>query len=205
MLRVLKAGRLLAMVVATTSLLSIHSPSSAEAACMPASLRSTLAQIKAKFGPVSIVSTHRPGARIAGSGRPSYHASCRAVDFHPPKGKYGQVVAWLKSNHSGGLGTYSCGMHHIHIDNGPNVRFHKCQGSGGRVYASKSHKSKKYAYKGSSSKKYAANSSKSKKSYKTAAKAPTKAPVKVAKAPAVAPAPVMAQTKSTWKMTSYAH
>lgn len=99
----------------------------AQAECMPGSLRSVLGQIRAKFGPVSVVSTHRPGARIAGSGKASYHASCRAVDFHPPRGKYGAVLAWLKANHGGGIGTYSCSMHHIHIDTGPRVRWHKCQ------------------------------------------------------------------------------
>jgi uncharacterized protein YcbK (DUF882 family) len=101
--------------------------SAAHAECMPGSLRSILSQIRAKFGPVQVVSTHRPGARIAGSGKPSYHASCRAVDFHPPRGKYRAVLAWLKNHHSGGIGTYSCNMHHIHIDTGPRVRWHKCQ------------------------------------------------------------------------------
>ncbi len=100
---------------------------SAEAACMPGALAATLQQIRSKFGPVQVISTHRPGARIAGSGRKSYHASCRAVDFNPPRGKYTQVVNWLRTNHNGGVGTYSCGMHHIHIDTGPRVRFHKCQ------------------------------------------------------------------------------
>ena len=61
------------------------------------------------------------------NGRASFHASCRAVDFKPPRGKYTQVASWLKSNHGGGVGTYSCGMHHIHIDTGPRVRFHRCQ------------------------------------------------------------------------------
>ena len=133
---------------------SIAMPStSANAGCLPSSLVAKLNQVRAKFGPVQIISTHRAGARIAGTGRRSYHASCRAVDFNPPRGKYGQVAAWLKRNHSGGVGTYSCGMHHIHIDNGPRVRFHKCQGSSRhakrsskRRHASRhSRKSKKYA------------------------------------------------------------
>ena len=94
--------------------------------CLPAILKQRLAQIRRKIGPVRVISTFRRGARIRGSGKPSYHASCRAVDFHPPRGKYSAVVRWLKANHRGGVGTYSCGMHHIHIDNGPRVRFHKC-------------------------------------------------------------------------------
>jgi uncharacterized protein YcbK (DUF882 family) len=107
--------------------------SAAEASCLPSSLKRTLSQIERQFGSVSIVSTHRPGARIAGSGRPSLHASCRAVDFNPPRGKHAQVVAWLKANHSGGVGTYSCGMNHVHIDNGPYVRYHRCQTASGKI------------------------------------------------------------------------
>lgn len=94
--------------------------------CLPGGVKSALAQIQRKFGSIKVVSTHRPGARIAGSGRQSYHASCRAVDFVAPRGKHSAVVSWLKSNFSGGVGTYSCSMHHIHIDNGPSVRWHKC-------------------------------------------------------------------------------
>ncbi|MEO1695295.1 MAG: D-Ala-D-Ala carboxypeptidase family metallohydrolase [Pseudomonadota bacterium] len=94
--------------------------------CLPGVLKKRLAQIRKKFGKVTVISTYRRGARIRGTGRPSYHASCRAVDFNPPRGKYRAVARWLKANHSGGVGTYSCRMHHIHIDNGPRVRFHKC-------------------------------------------------------------------------------
>ncbi|MEM1306605.1 MAG: D-Ala-D-Ala carboxypeptidase family metallohydrolase [Pseudomonadota bacterium] len=94
--------------------------------CLPGVLKKRLAQIRKKFGKVTVISTFRRGARIRGTGRPSYHASCRAVDFNPPRGKYRAVARWLKANHSGGVGTYSCKMHHIHIDNGPRVRFHKC-------------------------------------------------------------------------------
>lgn len=94
--------------------------------CLPGVLKKRLGQIRKRFGKLRIVSTFRRGARIRGTGRPSYHASCRAVDFHPPRGKYKAVARWLKANHGGGVGTYSCRMRHIHIDNGPRVRFHKC-------------------------------------------------------------------------------
>ena len=80
-----------------------------------------------------MVSTGRPGARIAGTGHVSYHASCRAVDFHPASGSYGRVLGWLSANFGGGIGTYSCAMHHIHIDNGPRVRWHKCVNAAGFV------------------------------------------------------------------------
>lgn len=149
-----------AMLVAVTALAAPTPASAAGTSCLPGSIKAKLSQIRAKFGPVSIVSAHRPGARIRGSGKRSLHASCRAVDFHPPKGKYSQVVNWLKSTHSGGVGTYSCGMHHIHIDNGPRVRFHHCvsangtpvgkkrnyaNGKSGKQYAKNRHSKKRYA------------------------------------------------------------
>lgn len=131
----------------------------ARTSCLPGSVKAKLAQIRAKVGPVRIVSTHRRGARISGSGKRSYHASCRAVDFHAPRGKYRQLVAWLKRTHSGGVGTYSCGMHHIHIDNGPRVRFHHCVNARGRPVGKKrryaKHRSKKTYAKSSSRRRYA--------------------------------------------------
>ena len=102
------------------------SAATSSTSCLPASVRATLGQIERKFGRIQVVSTHRPGARIAGTGNTSYHASCRAADFDAPRGKHAAVLSWLQSNFSGGIGTYSCGMHHIHIDNGPHVRWHKC-------------------------------------------------------------------------------
>ena len=120
---------LLAMVSVTS--FTTTSAHAAGTGCLPGVLKQRLAQIRQKFGPVTVISAHRRGARIAGTGRRSLHASCRAVDFHASRGNYGKVVAWLKQNHSGGVGTYSCGMHHIHIDNGPHVRFHNCVNASG--------------------------------------------------------------------------
>lgn len=127
MVRLRTGGLALAAAALALGVLS-SLPDETEAAnnCLPRELRARLAEVSKKFGKVQIISTYRGGARIS-SGRPSFHASCRAVDFNPPKGKYSQVASWLKSSHGGGVGTYSCGMHHIHIDNGPRVRFHHCQ------------------------------------------------------------------------------
>ena len=94
--------------------------------CLPGSLKSRLSQVRKNFGSIQVVSTHRPGATIRGSRNTSYHANCRAVDFVPPSGKYSKVTRWLYGNHGGGVGTYTC-MNHIHIDNGPNVRWSKCR------------------------------------------------------------------------------
>jgi uncharacterized protein YcbK (DUF882 family) len=106
--------------------LTFTTPAVANEGCLPGVLKQRLSQIRARFGSISVVSTFRKGARIRGSGKASYHSSCRAADFIPPRGKYGEVTRWLYANHEGGVGTYTC-MNHIHIDNGPNVRWSKCR------------------------------------------------------------------------------
>lgn len=136
MYRVSNALRLVAgaLVLAVVTFAGT-TPSSAQAGCLPGSLQRTLGQIRAKFGPVRIASTFRRGAIIAGTRRRSLHASCRAVDFHAPPGKRAAVIAWLRGNHSGGLGIYGCSMSHIHIDNGGRYSWNKC--IGGRRTASR--------------------------------------------------------------------
>jgi hypothetical protein len=86
--------------------------------CLSPSARNLLGRIEAQFGSVGIVSTCRPGAVIAGSGRPSRHASGNAIDFNAPAGKKADVVRWLIANHrAGGVMTYAR-MNHIHVDIG---------------------------------------------------------------------------------------
>jgi hypothetical protein len=82
---------------------------------------------------VKVISTCRPGARIAGSGRISRHASGNAVDFEAGNRK-GAIINWLVANHkTGGTMTYP-DMSHIHIDIGQ----HFVSLAGGRKYASRS-------------------------------------------------------------------
>lgn len=91
--------------------------SGSSTSCLTSEARNLLGRIRSQFGNVQIISTCRPGARIASSGKPSKHASGRAIDFRVP-GKKKQVVAWLMANHhSGGTMTYS-DMDHIHVDVG---------------------------------------------------------------------------------------
>jgi uncharacterized protein YcbK (DUF882 family) len=86
-------------------------------ACLKPAALALLDRIEALFGPMQVISTCRPGARIAGSGRISKHASGEAVDFNAGKRK-SQVVQWLIANHkSGGTMTYA-DMSHIHVDVG---------------------------------------------------------------------------------------
>jgi len=85
--------------------------------CLTPSAKNLLTLIEQKFGPVRIVSTCRPGARIRGTGRPSRHASGNAIDFNAGSRK-AAVIKWLIANHhKGGTMTYP-NMDHIHVDIG---------------------------------------------------------------------------------------
>jgi uncharacterized protein YcbK (DUF882 family) len=87
--------------------------------CLTPAASALLGRIEAQFGRVQIISTCRPGARIAGTNRVSRHASGNAVDFNAPGGRKAEIVRWLIANHrSGGTMTYA-GMGHIHVDIGP--------------------------------------------------------------------------------------
>ena len=98
--------------------------------CLTPSARALLSRIESQFGSVQVISTCRPGARIAGSGRISRHASGNAVDFNAG-GRKAAVVRWLIANHkSGGTMTYA-GMSHIHVDIGYHF---VALNSGGRRY-----------------------------------------------------------------------
>jgi hypothetical protein len=96
-------------------------------------VRATLLErIEAQFGHVGIISTCRPGAVIAGSGRPSRHASGNAIDFNAPGGRKSEVVRWLIANHrAGGVMTYS-DMNHIHVDIGHHFVALGAASGGGR-------------------------------------------------------------------------
>lgn len=96
--------------------------------CLQPAAKALLARIEGQFGPMQIISTCRPGAVIAGSGKPSKHRNGMAIDFNAGNRK-GAVVQWLIANHhSGGTMTYR-GMGHVHVDIGH--RFVSL-GSGGR-------------------------------------------------------------------------
>ena len=85
--------------------------------CLKPAARALLERIEAEFGPMQIMSTCRPGARIAGTGRISKHATGEAIDFSAGRRK-ADVVRWLIANHkSGGIMTYA-DMSHIHVDVG---------------------------------------------------------------------------------------
>jgi Peptidase M15 len=108
---------------------------STDRGCLPGALKNALASIESRFGTVRVISTFRPGARIAGTHHMSLHATCRAVDFHPPAGKYGEVLAYLRANWKGGIGTYSGQLHHLHLDLGHHKQWHTHLGGSAKFAA----------------------------------------------------------------------
>ncbi len=112
--------------------------------CLKPEIRALLEKVEDMFGPVEVISTCRPGATIAGTGRPSRHASGNAVDFEAG-GRKAQIVKWLAANHhTGGTMTYS-GMSHVHIDFGAHfVALASPSGGGSRV-ASRGVRGARYA------------------------------------------------------------
>lgn len=87
----------------------------ASRSCLSGDTRAVLSRLEARFGAVKVISTCRPGAVIAGTGRPSQHRYGKAVDFMP-NGNRSAVLAWLRSNVNGAVITYASG--HIHFDTG---------------------------------------------------------------------------------------
>jgi uncharacterized protein YcbK (DUF882 family) len=97
---------------------SILLRANAPTGCLPGDLQEVVADIAARFGSVSIESTHRSKGRNwrAGGARQSLHISCRAIDFRVRARARG-VMAYLRSRPEvGGLKVYRNGI--IHIDNG---------------------------------------------------------------------------------------
>jgi uncharacterized protein YcbK (DUF882 family) len=86
-------------------------------ACLTSAARAILSRIEQKFGRMQIVSTCRPGARIAGTGRISRHASGNAIDFNAGRRK-GEVLRWLVAHYRGGGTMTYAHMDHIHVDVG---------------------------------------------------------------------------------------
>lgn len=91
---------------------------SAPTRCLPGDLKEVVADVAAKFGPVSVESTHRPRAanRARGGAPRSLHIACRAIDFRV-QARARAVLAYLRERPEvGGVKVYRNGI--IHIDNG---------------------------------------------------------------------------------------
>ena len=87
-----------------------HHAASTDATCLPASIKAALAKANAACG-ITVISTLRPGAHIAGTGHVSMHASCRAADFSSHDYP---CVYRLLSNWPGKLSVDALRMRHVH-------------------------------------------------------------------------------------------
>ena len=85
--------------------------------CLPWSIRAALAQVTASCGPLAMLSTERPGARIP-TGQVSLHADCQAADFKPRN--YACAYSALKDWRHG-LSLDGPHIGHIHIS-APGIR-----------------------------------------------------------------------------------
>ena len=85
--------------------------------CLPWSIRAALAQVTAACGPMAILSTERPGARVP-TGALSLHADCQAADFKPKNSAcaYRALKDWRH-----GLSLDGPHIGHIHIS-APGIR-----------------------------------------------------------------------------------
>lgn len=92
-----------------------YAKASVSRSCLTPQTRALLGRLEARFGRQHVISTCRPGAVIAGTGRPSQHRYGKAVDFRP-NGNRGAILAWLRANTPGAVITYNSG--HIHFDTG---------------------------------------------------------------------------------------
>ena len=115
-----------------------HLRATVSTSCLPGSIKAALARVQSQCGGLTIISAHRGGARIAGSGKPSYHSSCRAADFTMRDYKCGMRVL---AGWSGGLSTDPHRVAHLHMDTGPRIRFAHGGGGGSTRYASRSARS----------------------------------------------------------------
>lgn len=110
---------------------------SASRSCLTADTRAVLARLEGRVGTVSIVSTCRPGATIAGTQRPSFHRYGKAVDFNTRR--KAEAIAFLRTQ--GVFVMTYCGMSHVHFNTG-QVGASFC---GGRhAYASAARKAKRW-------------------------------------------------------------
>jgi len=106
-------------IVIVTALSARAARADASLGCLPASIKAALARANNACG-IHVISTLRPGARIAGTGHRSMHARCRAADF--TSAKYGCVYRVL-AGWPGQLSTDARRMRHVHIDDGRYARF----------------------------------------------------------------------------------
>ena len=87
--------------------------------CVPGRLKKVISDVRKRYGPVVVNSTHRSKRRnrIVGGKRKSYHLRCQAVDFRVKDSTKGLTRFLARHPHVGGYKRYRSGFYHI--DTGP--------------------------------------------------------------------------------------
>ena len=87
------------------------------AECPSAQIREVLADISARFGPLTVIATdqQKTANHRSGSTREKLHHGCKAVDFRPERGRTDEIKTYLRSRGEiDGVESYRDGV--IHMD-----------------------------------------------------------------------------------------
>lgn len=96
-------------------------------ACLPAPLRTILADVAREFGEVTLVSTEflNTGNHYVGSARDRFHRDCEAADFRVDADP-ARVVGWLRGRPDvGGVAAYRNGVIHVDLDRAVAARLRR--------------------------------------------------------------------------------
>lgn len=96
---------------------AVKTNAAASTECLPSELRAVLADVAARFGEVTVVSTHELNTanHSPGSTRERLHHDCRAVDIRPDRSRIDEIKAYLRSRREvGGVESYRNGV--VHMD-----------------------------------------------------------------------------------------
>jgi len=97
---------------------SLVIPAEAPTECLPETLRTLLADVAKRFGPITVVSTQHLKTRnhAAGSARHKLHEACKAVDVRPAAGRAEALRAYLRSRPDiAGVEAYRDGVVHMDV------------------------------------------------------------------------------------------
>lgn len=96
---------------------SLKTDATAATDCLPGELRSVLADVAARFGEVTVVSTHQLNTanHSSGSIRERLHHDCKAVDIRADRSRIDEIKTYLRGRPEiGGVESYRNGV--IHMD-----------------------------------------------------------------------------------------
>jgi hypothetical protein len=99
---------------------ALKTDASAATDCLPPELRTVLADVAARFGEVTVVSTHQLNTinHSSGSIREKLHHDCKAVDIRPDRTRIDEIKAYLRGRQEiGGIESYRNGIVHLDVSN----------------------------------------------------------------------------------------